>query len=113
MTFSQKIVSQTPLRHLWTDAGEIKASRQRYLNRAELKELVTQQAVTFVIASIGSKLSWIHEDACYDFWTADVKRHIPEEAEFLLDDFPGHYAYVASEWTYDSGKRIILLETFH
>ena len=113
MTFSKKIVSQTPLRHLWTDAGEIKAARKRYLNRTELKELVTQQAVTFVIASIGSKLSWIPKDTCYDFWTADVEKHIPEEEEFSLNDFPGHYAYVASEWTDDSGKRIILLETHH
>lgn len=56
MKFSKKVVSQTPLKRLWTDAGEVNASRQRYLNRAELKELVAQQALTFVIASIGSKL---------------------------------------------------------
>lgn len=113
MKFSKKTVSQTPLKRLWTDAGEVNASRQRYLNRAELKELVTQQALTFVIASIGTKLSWIHEDACSDFWNAEVERHIPEEEEFSPEDFPAHYVYVPSEWIDDAGKRIILLETYH
>lgn len=113
MKFSKKIVSQTPIKRLWTDAGEVNASRQKYLNRAELKELVAQQPLTFVIATIGSKLSWIHEDACYDFWNTDVEKHIPEEEEFSLEDFPGHYAYVPSEWIDESGKRIILLETHH
>ncbi len=113
MKFSKKIVSQTPLRRLWTDAGEVNACRQRYLNRAGLRALVAQQALTFVIATIGNKLQWIHEDSCYDFWNADVERHIPEEDEFSLEDFPGHYTYVASEWLDDTGKRLILLETYH
>lgn len=113
-SFSKKIVSRMPLDYLWTDAGKLEALRQRYLNRAELQELMEEhKAIRFAIASIGSKLVWIDEADGYHFWKSEAEAHVPEEEEFDLDEFHGHYAYVPSLWSDDTGKLLILLETFH
>ena len=110
---SKKIVSQTPLKQLWTDTEILSASRKSYLSRSTLKELIGRQPVRFVIASIGSKLTWVDEAACYDLWTSEVEKRVPEEEEFSLEDYPGHYVYVPSLWTDEQGTSLILLEVHH
>lgn len=114
VSFSKKIVSRMPLDYLWTDAGKLEAIRQRYLNRNELRALMEEhKAIPFVIANIGSKLSWVDEPESFHFWKSEADAHVPEEEEFDLDEFRGHYAYVPSLWSDDTGKLLILLETFH
>ena len=72
--------------------------------------------VQFVVANIGSPLRWISVGDRFTFWKGEVKvRLVPADAEkFYLDDYPGEYCYVATEWTRSpSQSTIVLLECHH
>ena len=52
---------------------------------------------------------------CFEFWKSEIKPHLivnPAEG-FSVDDYPGEYAYIASEWIGDSKSPIVLLEMYH
>lgn len=109
-----KIVTRLPLDALWLDEGGSAATRGEYLNQSDMKRILAQQLVQFVVADIGYKLNWIAPAQCYTFWKSEVKHHVADpSADIYLDHYPDEYAYLASEWIRADAIPIILLEKIH
>jgi hypothetical protein len=110
-----KIVTGIPLIGLWDEEGEVIASRERYLSPDQVKELLRLYPVEFIVADVGLPLKRIAVHKCYEFWKSEAQRRLVVNPEgcFDLDAFPGHYAYVASEWSGKIQTPIILLEMYH
>ncbi len=105
------MISKLPLDKLITPNGE--ATRVRDVGSVIIRELLRTSPVRFVIANVGESLRWIPEAACYGKWKHEVQPHLAEPNQSVfLDDFPGGYAYFASEWT-DGAGPIIVLEKSH
>ncbi len=110
---TNQVVTQLPLQIIWTDNENLNVTRERYLNKQSIKKLLNKTPVEFVVADIGSKLKWIAEDKSYDFWKTEVQEHLVDNSEKIyVGNFPGNYAYIASQWT-SEGQPIILLEKIH
>lgn len=112
---SLRTVNQIPLVRLWDDDGDIEAIRERWLSMASLLEMLRRYPVEFYVADIGYPLQRVDVAKCYDFWKSEVKSHLVNEPEsgFQLEDFPGEYAYLASEWSGEIQTPIVLLEKHH
>jgi hypothetical protein len=102
------------MNQLWTDEGEIAATRGRRLDRAAIRELLRGGPVRFVVANPGSRLRWIAPEERFDFWKTEATVHLVEADEFHLEDSPGQLAYVATEWVVPDGEApVVLLEAHH
>lgn len=112
---STRIVTQLPLNRLWDNDGDIAAQRERYLSRASLREMLRQNRVQFYVADISRPLRRVDVADCYDFWTSEAAENVVNdpEAGFRIEDFPGEFAYVASEWSDKVQAPIVLLEKHH
>jgi hypothetical protein len=115
MTPSMRTVNRIPLDVLWDEAGEVAATRERWLSKSALRELLRKYPVVFYVAEIGRPLRQVRVEDCYDFWKSEVQAHVVEvpDSGFQLVDFPGGYAYVASEWSGEIQTPIVLLEMHH
>src|SRR5213080_4670641 len=105
-------VIRMPLERL---PGDVKARRERLLSKEALREVLRSGPVEFVVADVGHPLRRIEVGKCYEFWKAEAEPHIAEnpDAAFRLEDFPGQYAYIASEWSAAAQTQIVLLEKHH
>lgn len=112
---STRIVTRLPLDRLWNDDGDIAAQRERYLPRLLLRELLRQYPVEFYVADIGSPLRRVDVGNCYQFWKSEAAANVVDDPEsgFRLEDFPGQFAYVSSEWSGEIQTPIVLLEKHH
>lgn len=111
---NKKIVTQIPLTNLWTDNEDIYAERKNYLSVEKIQEILKKYPVEFVVADVGQKLEWISYDKSFDFWKTELKPHLANDINKIdIDSYPDNYAYVASEWTSEIQKPIILLEKYH
>ena len=108
-----RIATRLPLKELWRDDGFTSTSRQRRLGTDDIVSLLRLGRVEFVVADVGMRLHWVPLNDCFDFWKAEVRKHVKEPELFVsLDEFPGNYFYYASEWS--GGKEpIIVLEKEH
>ena len=99
---------------LWDDQGLLSANRGRALGPKELAELLRAGPIRFVVADVGHDLAWYSETECYDLWKYDVKPHLvaADAHRWHPEDYPGGYAYVATEWIHGSGP-VVLLEKAH
>ncbi|HLM58984.1 MAG TPA: hypothetical protein VK422_22965 [Pyrinomonadaceae bacterium] len=114
MRFDQRIVSQMPLRELWNGRGVVSVKELRELNASDIAELLRGGKIHFVVADVGSPLTWVPVDECYDFWKSEVKSHLAvPDAENYLGNFPDEYCYFASEWESGMGGPIVLLAKSH
>lgn len=114
MDHTNKIVTQIPIKSLWTDNEYILACRGRYLTSDNIKEALKRQTVRFVVAEVGKNLEWISCEKSFEFWKTDLFAHLAIDINNInCDSFPGSYAYVASEWTGEIQSPIILLEKYH
>ena len=116
MKTSEMVVTQIPLSIIWNAKGIIDARRRRYLSLEALKSLLQQQNLTdFVVANIGTQLSWVSSGNCFQFWKSEVKPHLVRDPDmdFSTDDFPNGYAYIASEWSGPFQNNVVLLEMYH
>jgi hypothetical protein len=112
---SKRAVIEIPMKEIWDQEGVIEATRDRYLSADDLKNMLKKFPVEFVIANAGDRLKSIPVYKCYEFWKSEVKSHLvscPDEP-FRLEDFPGEYAYLASEWSGEIQTPIVLLEKYH
>ena len=111
---ARRVVTSLPLSELWNDRGPVSGKRERYLNHAELREVLRSDAVCFAVADVGHNLRWLSAQACFDFWKTEVSCRVAEPNMSIdLDRYPGRYCYFASAWaTIDDGS-IILLERIH
>jgi hypothetical protein len=117
---------------IWDRSGQILALHPcRKLGEREIAELLRSGVKQFVRVGCqygheatanrpprGTKcswpLEWIPADNSYDFWKDDVKPRLvePTVEQIYLDDYPGEYCYIATEWSGADGA-VILLETLH
>jgi hypothetical protein len=112
----RRIVTLIPIERLYDEAGYIEARRERWLSKALLRDLLRRHPVEFLVANVGFPLQRIKVAKCYEFWKTEVMAHIVDNLDdptFRLEDFPGEYAYVASEWSGEIQTPIVLLEKYH
>jgi hypothetical protein len=94
-----RIITQLPLRELWRNDGLTTSERTRGLTAEDIRGMLRTSRVHFVIADVGTKPQWIADEKCFDFWKTELQSHLASpETSFALEDFPGNYCYLASEW---------------
>ena len=115
MTPSMRTVNRIPLDVLWDEAGEVAATRERWLSKSALREMLQKYPVVFYVAEVGKPLRQVGVQECFDFWKSEVRAHVVEDPDsgFQLTNFPGEYAYLASEWSGEIQTPIVLLEMHH
>jgi hypothetical protein len=115
VTPMQRLVHRIPLDVLWDDEGEVDASRERWLSKSLLREMLQKYPVEFVVADVGHPLRRIDVAMCYSFWSREVCNHLVDDpaAGFRLEAYRGDYAYIASEWSGNIHTPIVLLEKYH
>ena len=108
-------VTRLPVERIAGDGGEIEAHRERFLSKEALRELLRRSPVEFVVADIGTAFKRVEVRKCYEFWKSEVEAHIVDDPDsgFRLEDFPGEYAYIASEWSRRIQTPMVLLEKHH
>lgn len=91
------------------------ATRGRFLSKEDLRHLLQQTPVEFFIVSVGQPVRHTSGQETFSFWKSEVQPHMVADPElpFRLEDFPGSYAYVASEWGVQAPPSIVLLEKYH
>ena len=109
------IVTHIPVERLADAGGNVDAQRERWLSQADLRDILKQNPVEFFIADVGSPLRRVAVEKCYEFWKSEVQAHLADNADlgFILEDYPGNYAYIASEWKSTNEASIVLLEKHH
>jgi hypothetical protein len=112
---AERLIHRIPLKSLWDDDGDVNASRERLLSKSDLREILQKYPVEFYLADVGHPLQRVDVAMCFEFWKHEVIDHVVEDPSkgFYLDDFPGSYAYVASEWSGCIETPIVLLEKHH
>lgn len=114
---SLRVVTRIPLMELWTDRGPLPATRGRWLGADDVRDLLRAGPVRLVIADVGHRLVWVADADRFAVWKEEVRSHLvdPRERGFRLEDFPGRYAYLASEWYPDApgSAPIVSLEKHH
>lgn len=85
------------------------------MRESEIRRLLRDSPVQFVVAETGKVLDWITVKDCFDYWKEEVKPHLATPAaRVLLSEFPGGYCYFASRWGGgDESTPIIVLEKHH
>ena len=98
---SHRIVTRIPLVTLWDEEGEVAATRTRSLSKSALTEMLRKYPVEFYVADVGQHLRRVEVHKCYSFWKSEVKAHLADDSEekIFLENYPGEYAYLASEWS--------------
>lgn len=110
----QRVITGLPLDDLWDDAGPLPAARQKDLSASQLRELLRQGPVRFVVAEVGARPRWIPESGCFDFWKHEVQSHLAEpDRGAYLSSFEGAYCYFATEWRDERGSTIVVLQVAH
>ncbi len=108
-------MTRIPLNTLWDEEGEVAATRTRSLSKSVLTEMLSKYPVEFYVADIGQSLRRVEVHKCYSFWKSEVKAHLVNDTDekIILENYPGEYAYVASEWSGEIQAPIVLLEKLH
>jgi hypothetical protein len=113
----QRVVTRLPLTELWDTHGVLQRGRGRAVGREQVTDLLRGGRVRFVLANCGEPLRWIPPDDCYRFWKEEVKSHLAEPGGFerglRLEDRPGEYFFVGTEWGEDDRDHVVLLEIHH
>lgn len=110
------VVIRLPLEELLEPGHTQPLSRQRYLSTDDVKGFLRISSVRFVVANVGHSLAWVDVSRTFDVWKSEVQPYLADpESPFHLDDFPGEYAYLASQWATADGDddTIVLLEKHH
>lgn len=106
-----RIITHVPLDRLWDDGGDLAAQREGYLSRVSLLDMLRQYPVEFYVADFGWPLRRVDVANCYDFRKSESAENLVNAPEvgFRIEDFPGKFAYVASEWAGEIQTPIVLL----
>jgi hypothetical protein len=116
MTKKSLIVMQTPMEQLFDQEQSLKLQRVRDLGSADIKSLLRQGPLRFVVAAVGRPLQWIEEAKAFEYWKNRVINNLVEPKDgsvrFRLEDFPSEFAFAASEWK-GAQYQVVLLEMHH
>jgi hypothetical protein len=112
---ARRLVTRLPLTELWTTSANLVTARcVGTLSKEALSQLLKEGPVLFVVADVGHRPIWISIDECYSFWKEEVKPHLADaDGGIVLESFPGHYAYIARQWTADLPHPVVVLEKLH
>jgi len=100
--------------NLRDENGAVVEGKKRFdLTASDILSLIREAAIRFVVAYSRTDFRWIDLADCYKFWKDEVKAHHCKGDRIYLEDYPGEYCYVASEWQLESGERMIVLEIYH
>ena len=106
-----KVITKLPLSRFSTPHGE--ATRVGDVGSDDIRDLLRAGPVRFVVADVGAPLRWVPEADCFDEWKREFQPHLAEpNQKVYLGQFPGAYAYLASQWD-DGSSPIILLSKVH
>jgi len=109
-----KIVAQLPIQELWAGQRLISTIKIRDLTLDNIVSLLRINDIRLAVADVGKELWWVPNNKKYEVWKNEIKPHLAvQENRNSLDDFPGSYFYIASEWRSYSGATIVLLEKHH
>ena len=107
---SLRVVTNLPLDELWDEAGNpIQAHRGPQLNAGVIRRLLRGDEPAFVVAAVGRPLTWVSTSDRYLFWKEELGVRLVEAESAYLEDFPGHYAYLTTQWQ-TSSRTIVLCE---
>lgn len=113
--FAERI-TKLPVDCLGRNGFRLTFDRKRWLSPAELNSLFAEnQAMTLVIARIGSAFRW-YDEGDYRFWAHEGADHTADPGGFSMDEFPNKRAYLPSVWGCRGEPRsevIILFEEYH
>jgi hypothetical protein len=110
---AHRVVTRLPLEALFTEAGPLKARRQREIGMSDLRERLSLRPL-LVLAEVGRPLSWIPRTRVFDVWNEELRARIVEPGtSFRLEDFPGAYCFRASEWSLEDGSVVLVFEHMH
>jgi hypothetical protein len=110
-----KLVTRIPVQELERTDGTLISSRKCPLSADEVIALLRNGEVEFVVANVGLPLHWIAPAGSFAFWKTEGRFHLFEPGcGKSLSEFPGHFAYFASEWNPgESEIPVVLLEKHH
>ena len=86
---------------------------RRDLVGADITELLRAGPVQFVVHDPIRPISIVPLAESFAFWKAEAKPRIVGSERIYLEDYPGEYAYAASEWNDGGIPAIVLLDRFH
>jgi len=116
----ERIVTQIPMRELWTDRGPLTVARGQSLGPADVAAVLQTHKITtelrFAVADVGHPLRWLDPVEFVAFWKTDARGRVvgAEATAIRLEDFPGEQCYVVSEWReVNSEAPILLFERHH
>ena len=107
-------ITRMPLDEIWDNNGVYPHRRLRYIDADEIRDLLRQSQVRFVVADCGMKPQWVPAREMWNFWKHEIKPHLAEHSvPVQLEAFPDEYCHLASEWGGDGLNPIILLGKSH
>jgi hypothetical protein len=110
----QRIVTSTPLGELFDEQGTTTHKRTCDLGSREIRTLLRQGRVQFVVVDGGKPPQWIPLSDCFNFFKREVAKHIAEPKQpVCLDDFAEGYFYFASKWVAEDESVAVVLELNH
>jgi kynurenine formamidase len=113
MDLQKRNVDKIPLEEIWNQSEIVSKVRLKYLTSEEIRSLLKQGKVQFVVANIGFPLDWIYADKSFDFFKTKLKNKIADEEANYLEDFPRNDFFYASICKSDGETPIVLLEMYH
>jgi hypothetical protein len=90
-----------PIEEIWKQIGVSAPERIRgQLTADDIAELLRNSGkVHFWVTDVfHCVIECIPLDRCFAFWKEEVKQRVVEERSFAREQWPGGYAYLASEW---------------
>ncbi|WP_165249791.1 hypothetical protein [Paludisphaera soli] len=113
----QRLIMQTPLTELWDARGTLPIKERRDVGCEQVRQLLRDGPVRFVIADCGRTIRWIALEDSFRFWKEEVKSHLIDWSVHVrgtrLEDWPGEYFYSGSEWDEVDGAAVVLLVKHH
>ena len=89
------------------------AVKKRDLASADVKGLLRDGRLRFIVAELGLPLRVVALEDCYDFWKRDVKHHLCDHHPCYAEDFEDDYFYHATEWDDGSDTPFVFLFRSH
>ena len=109
-----RIVTILPLTELWDERGTLTFERGPQLGRDDIASRLRAGETRFILADVGESLKWIPSSEAFRLWKEEVRPRLVEPGlSFHLDDYPGSYCYLASEWMTVAGEVVVVLERCH
>ena len=111
---ADRVVTRLPLQELFDDGGPVAAVRQRDLSAADVRALLDNELLRFVVVDVGSKPAWVPGAERFAFWKAEARPHLADPTDGAdFDCFQGGYCYFASEWRLSGGIPVVVFELCH